>query len=49
MALGRGGSFTTIQPSLHTLTNIAVIEKFLPVEIAVENLGAARHRITVTE
>lgn len=47
MALARGGRFTTVQPSQHTLTNIAVIEKFLPVEIGVESLSGGRHKITV--
>ncbi|NCB37257.1 MAG: RNA 3'-terminal phosphate cyclase [Erysipelotrichia bacterium] len=31
MALAGGGSFTTTEPSLHTLTNLQVIEQFLPV------------------
>lgn len=47
IALAAGGSFTTLTPSQHTLTNIAVIEKFLPVEFAVERLGGKRHRISV--
>ncbi|QNM97751.1 RNA 3'-terminal phosphate cyclase [Chitinimonas koreensis] len=34
LALAGGGAFTTVSASSHLLTNIAVIEKFLPVEIA---------------
>ena len=49
MALGAGGHFTTVQPSQHTLTNIAVIEKFLPVEITVESLSPKRFRISVSK
>lgn len=48
MALAAGGAFTTLAPSQHTLTNIAVIEKFLPVEFAFEQLGGNRHRISVS-
>jgi RNA 3'-terminal phosphate cyclase (ATP) len=33
MALGGGGSFTTLPPSRHTTTNIEIIRKFLDVEI----------------
>ncbi len=36
MAIGSGGSFTTIEPSLHTKTNIDVIKMFLDVKITVE-------------
>lgn len=32
MALAGSGSFVTTEPSLHTLTNMEVIEKFLPVK-----------------
>ncbi|MFV0368541.1 MAG: RNA 3'-terminal phosphate cyclase [Hyphomicrobiaceae bacterium] len=39
MALAGGGSFVTMRPTEHTATNIAVIEKFLPVEFTVEQLG----------
>jgi RNA 3'-terminal phosphate cyclase (ATP) len=33
LALAGGGAFTTVSASSHLLTNIAVIEKFLPIEI----------------
>lgn len=36
LALARGGSYTTGQPSLHTTTNIEVIKMFLDVEIKAE-------------
>ncbi len=39
MALGGSGSFTTLSPSAHTLTNARVIERFLPVRIRVEPAG----------
>jgi RNA 3'-terminal phosphate cyclase (ATP) len=38
LAIGSGGSFTTVEPSLHTRTNIEVIKLFLDVEITVEQL-----------
>jgi RNA 3'-terminal phosphate cyclase (ATP) len=47
MALGSGGSFTTVKPSMHTLTNIEVIRKFLEVEIEVEDLDEKLWRIEV--
>ncbi|MEO6597275.1 MAG: RNA 3'-terminal phosphate cyclase [Planctomycetota bacterium] len=34
MALAGGGTFRTVTPSLHTRTNAGVIERFLPVRIA---------------
>jgi RNA 3'-terminal phosphate cyclase (ATP) len=33
LALAGGGSYTTGKPSLHTTTNIEIIQKFLDVEI----------------
>ena len=36
IALAGQGEFVTLKPSLHTQTNIAVIEKFLPVRFKVE-------------
>jgi RNA 3'-terminal phosphate cyclase (ATP) len=36
MALADGGSFTTVKPSQHTLTNAGVIERFLGSEIRFE-------------
>lgn len=37
LALTRGGRFTTLRPTPHTRSNIAVIEQFLPVEITIED------------
>ena len=39
MALGEGGSFTTLAPSTHTMTNIEIIQRFIDVPITVEELG----------
>tara|TARA_Y100001934_G_C12387269_1_gene797678 strand:+ start:6937 stop:7971 length:1035 start_codon:yes stop_codon:yes gene_type:complete len=36
MALGKGGVFTTTAPSLHTRTNIDVIQQFLDVDIQIK-------------
>lgn len=36
LALAGGGSFRTTKPSLHTITNAAVIQRFLPVSIKAE-------------
>ena len=48
MALAGSGSFVTMRPTDHTTTNIAVIEKFLPVEFEVTELdGQNRWRIAV--
>jgi RNA 3'-terminal phosphate cyclase (ATP) len=47
MALAGGGAFTTVEPSLHTRTNIEVIKKFLDVEIATHELGGRVHKIEV--
>ena len=39
MTLGKGGRFTTLKPSLHTLTNIEVINQFLDCNITVTELS----------
>ncbi len=36
MALGKGGEFLTTTPTLHTRTNMSVIQQFLPVQIMAE-------------
>lgn len=36
MALAGGGSFRTVKPSLHSVTNAAVIERFLPIQVRFE-------------
>lgn len=47
MALAGGGSFTTSAPSLHTQTNAAIIERFLPVRVSMEPVDGRRHRVDV--
>ena len=42
MALRRDGSFATSSLSLHAITNMAIIGKFLPVTFAVEELPTGR-------
>jgi len=44
LALAGGGSLTTSAPTLHTTTNMAVIERFLPVRFEDETIGSL-HRI----
>ncbi|MEZ4315944.1 MAG: RNA 3'-terminal phosphate cyclase [Myxococcota bacterium] len=40
LALAGSGSFTTVEPTLHTITNMAVIERFLPVRFTSTQQGA---------
>ena len=48
LALAGGGSFVTLQPSTHTLSNIEVIQRFLPVTIRHAPIDASqRWRIVV--
>ncbi len=49
MALAGGGSFRTVEPSLHSVTNAAVIERFLPIQIRFEpeTEGVWRVRVDV--
>src|SRR5262249_21581328 len=47
MALAGGGSFRTMTPTPHTLTNASVIRQFLEVPIAIESETAAVCRIDV--
>ncbi|MCL4139058.1 UNVERIFIED_CONTAM: hypothetical protein GTU68_032660 [Idotea baltica] len=48
MALGTGGRFTTLKPTLHTLTNIAVIESFLDRDIKVTELESDCFEVVVS-
>lgn len=41
MALAGGGAFRTVAPSLHTRTNAAIVERFLPVTVAMHEDAAA--------
>ena len=45
MALAGGGAFTTLTPSEHLRTNLAVIEKFLPVEAELVQLDGGAWRV----
>jgi RNA 3'-terminal phosphate cyclase (ATP) len=47
MALARGGSFRTLTPSAHTLTNAEVIRRFLDTPIALEHESGGVCRVTV--
>ena len=47
MALAGGGSFRTTKPSLHSTTNAAVIQRFLPVPIRFEQESELVWRVTV--
>lgn len=47
LALAGGGSFTTGEPSGHTLTNSAVIEQFLPVRFTTQCIRAGVWRIGI--
>lgn len=47
MALAGGGRFTTMVASDHLRTNLAVIEKFLPVETSVEAAGEDCWLVTI--
>jgi RNA 3'-terminal phosphate cyclase (ATP) len=47
MALAGGGAFTTTAPSDHLRSNAALIEKFLPVEIAWVEQGAGVWRVSI--
>jgi RNA 3'-terminal phosphate cyclase (ATP) len=49
LALAAAGSFTTVEPTGHTLTNIAVIEEFLSVRFATRRLRAGVWRIEVEQ
>ena len=40
LALAGGGSFTTVEPTLHTTTNADVIGRFLPVRFAITQTGS---------
>jgi RNA 3'-terminal phosphate cyclase (ATP) len=47
MALAGAGEFVTSTPSLHTTTNIEIIEKFLKVAFQIRQLSADRFHISV--
>jgi RNA 3'-terminal phosphate cyclase (ATP) len=47
MALAGGGTFRTLKPTRHTVTNADVIRRFLDVPIAIEPEGDGIHRVSV--
>jgi RNA 3'-terminal phosphate cyclase (ATP) len=47
MALAGGGTFRSLTPTAHTLTNAGVIRRFLDVSVAVEPEGDGIHRVSV--
>ena len=47
MALGKGGRFTTVKPTLHTETNMDIIKQFLEVEITSEQMNETAWSIEV--
>jgi RNA 3'-terminal phosphate cyclase (ATP) len=47
MALAGGGSFRTTQPSSHSMTNAAIIERFIPAAIRFEQETASAWRVTI--
>lgn len=49
MALGQGGSFTTIKPSLHTMTNIKVIQQFIDCDIEVNAITDEKYQIIINK
>lgn len=48
LALAGGGRFRTLAPSGHTLTQAALIPRFLPVEVALEPRGDALYEVSVS-
>lgn len=47
MALGGGGTFDTLEPTLHTTTQIDLVRQFLGTSITAAHVDGARWRITV--
>ena len=47
MAMAGGGSFRTLRPTAHTLTNAGVVQRFLDVSIAIDTESEDVSRITV--
>ncbi|MFC2094514.1 RNA 3'-terminal phosphate cyclase [Bacteroidota bacterium] len=47
MALAGKGSFITSEPSLHTLTNIEVVKKFLDIDVKINELNEKQCKISI--
>ncbi len=45
MALAGGGSFTTVKPTLHTRTNVEVIQTFMDIRFVCEQLDRTRWKV----
>lgn len=45
LALAGGGSFTTTEPSSHLQTNLAIIERFLPIKAEITPVAKARYQV----
>jgi RNA 3'-terminal phosphate cyclase (ATP) len=47
LALAGGGSFRTVEPTLHTRTNAEIVQRWLPIDIALADEGGGAWRIDV--
>lgn len=47
MALAGGGAYRTVEPTEHTMSNAKLIQRFLPVEIAIRREGQLDYRVDV--
>ncbi|MBK9097919.1 MAG: RNA 3'-terminal phosphate cyclase [bacterium] len=47
MALAGGGSFITTEPTLHTMTIIEVVKKFLAINISVDKINEKQYQIRI--
>ena len=47
MVLGQGGSFTTVKPSMHLLTNIELAKQFVDVEINLKEIEQNKFQINI--
>ena len=47
LALAGGGSFRTVEPSLHTRTNAEIVQRWLPVAIELVGEGGGAWRVDV--
>jgi RNA 3'-terminal phosphate cyclase (ATP) len=47
LALAGGGSFRTVEPSLHTRTNAEIVERWLPVRVELTDEGSGAWRVDV--
>jgi RNA 3'-terminal phosphate cyclase (ATP) len=45
-ALAGGGSYVTMEPTLHTTTNIEVVQKFLPTKVTCEQVSGEQWKVS---